>query len=59
MGKLMRRCWVPVLLSWELSQPDCPPLEVSCNRTTEANSLFCAFDFLVDGCWKKGSALCD
>jgi phenylpropionate dioxygenase-like ring-hydroxylating dioxygenase large terminal subunit len=28
MGNLMRRYWVPALLSWELPEPDCPPLEV-------------------------------
>ncbi|HLF78634.1 MAG TPA: Rieske 2Fe-2S domain-containing protein [Dehalococcoidia bacterium] len=28
MGNLMRRYWVPALLSWELAEPDCPPLEV-------------------------------
>ncbi len=28
MGKLMRRYWVPALLSWELAEPDCPPIEV-------------------------------
>ena len=28
MGNLMRRYWIPVLLSWELATPDCPPVEV-------------------------------
>jgi phthalate 4,5-dioxygenase len=28
MGNLMRRYWVPALLSWELLGPDCPPVEV-------------------------------
>jgi phenylpropionate dioxygenase-like ring-hydroxylating dioxygenase large terminal subunit len=28
MGEVMRRYWVPALLSWELSEPDCPPVEV-------------------------------
>jgi phthalate 4,5-dioxygenase oxygenase subunit len=28
MGNLMRRYWVPALLSWELPEPDCPPVEV-------------------------------
>jgi phthalate 4,5-dioxygenase oxygenase subunit len=28
MGNLMRHYWIPVLLSWELGEPDCPPLEV-------------------------------
>jgi phenylpropionate dioxygenase-like ring-hydroxylating dioxygenase large terminal subunit len=28
MGKLMRRYWVPALLSWELPEPDCPPVEI-------------------------------
>jgi phenylpropionate dioxygenase-like ring-hydroxylating dioxygenase large terminal subunit len=28
MGELMRRYWVPALLSWELPEPDCPPVEV-------------------------------
>ena len=28
MGNLMRRYWVPALLSWELPAPDCPPAEV-------------------------------
>ena len=28
MGELMRRYWQPVLLSWELPQPDCPPVGV-------------------------------
>jgi phthalate 4,5-dioxygenase oxygenase subunit len=27
-GNLMRRYWVPALLSWELDEPDCPPVEV-------------------------------
>ncbi|HLF76794.1 MAG TPA: Rieske 2Fe-2S domain-containing protein [Dehalococcoidia bacterium] len=27
-GNLMRRFWVPALLSWELAEPDCPPLEI-------------------------------
>ena len=28
MGELMRRYWQPVLLSWELPGPDCPPVRV-------------------------------
>jgi phthalate 4,5-dioxygenase oxygenase subunit len=28
MGELMRRYWIPTLLSWELPDPDCPPVEV-------------------------------
>src|SRR5712691_13563602 len=28
MGELMRRYWQPVLLSWELPEPDCPPVKV-------------------------------
>ena len=28
MGEMMRRYWVPALLSWELPEPDCPPVEV-------------------------------
>src|SRR5438874_4803302 len=28
MGDLMRRYWVPALLSWELPEADCPPLEL-------------------------------
>ena len=28
MGNLMRRYWVPALLSWEVPQPDSPPVEV-------------------------------
>lgn len=28
MGELMRRYWVPALLSWELPAPDCPPVRV-------------------------------
>jgi phthalate 4,5-dioxygenase oxygenase subunit len=28
MGKVMRRYWQPVLLSWELPEPDCPPVRV-------------------------------
>ena len=28
MGELMRRYWQPVLLSWELPEPDCPPVRV-------------------------------
>ena len=28
MGKLMRRYWQPVLLSWELPEPDCAPVRV-------------------------------
>ena len=28
MGNLMRRYWVPALLSWEVPEPDCPPVEV-------------------------------
>jgi nitrite reductase/ring-hydroxylating ferredoxin subunit len=28
MGTMMRRYWVPSLLSWELPEPDCPPVEV-------------------------------
>ena len=28
MGTLMRRYWVPAVLSWELPERDCPPLEV-------------------------------
>ena len=29
MGDLMRRYWHPVLLSWELSEPDSPPLRLT------------------------------
>jgi phenylpropionate dioxygenase-like ring-hydroxylating dioxygenase large terminal subunit len=28
MGALMRRYWIPALLSWEVSEPDCPPVRV-------------------------------
>ncbi len=28
MGALMRRYWVPFVLSWELPEPDCAPIEV-------------------------------
>ena len=28
MGDLMRRYWVPALISWELPEPDCPPVRV-------------------------------
>ena len=28
MGELMRRYWVPALLSWELAEPDCPPITI-------------------------------
>jgi phenylpropionate dioxygenase-like ring-hydroxylating dioxygenase large terminal subunit len=28
MGELMRRYWQPVLLSWELPEPDCPPVRL-------------------------------
>src|SRR5205085_3926309 len=28
MGELMRRYWVPALLSEEIPEPDCPPVQV-------------------------------
>jgi phenylpropionate dioxygenase-like ring-hydroxylating dioxygenase large terminal subunit len=28
MGELFRRYWQPALLSWELPEPDCPPVRV-------------------------------
>jgi phenylpropionate dioxygenase-like ring-hydroxylating dioxygenase large terminal subunit len=28
MGNLMRRYWVPALLSWEVPDPDCPPVTI-------------------------------
>lgn len=28
MGHTMRRYWVPALLSWEVPEPDCPPVRV-------------------------------
>jgi phenylpropionate dioxygenase-like ring-hydroxylating dioxygenase large terminal subunit len=28
MGEVMRRYWMPALLSWELPEPDCPPMRV-------------------------------
>ncbi|MEA2642261.1 MAG: phthalate 4,5-dioxygenase, partial [Chloroflexota bacterium] len=28
MGELMRRYWIPVLLSEEVAAPDCPPVQV-------------------------------
>ena len=28
MGEVVRRYWVPALLSWELPEPDCPPVQV-------------------------------
>src|SRR5688572_18330861 len=28
MGELMRRYWIPALLSWELPEADCPPLTI-------------------------------
>ena len=28
MGRLMRRFWIPVLLSEELPEPDCPPKKI-------------------------------
>src|SRR3954466_3056910 len=30
MGELFRRYWQPILLSWELPEPDCPPVRVEC-----------------------------
>ena len=29
MGDLLRRFWLPVLLSKELSEPDCPPKKIT------------------------------
>src|SRR5690349_18795331 len=28
MGELMRRYWVPAIMSWELAEPDCPPVTI-------------------------------
>jgi phthalate 4,5-dioxygenase len=28
MGEVMRRYWIPALLSWELPSPDCPPVRL-------------------------------
>src|SRR6058998_2311597 len=28
MGNAMRRYWLPALLTWELPEPDCPPVRV-------------------------------
>ena len=28
MGNLMRRYWIPALLSSEIAQPDCPPVRL-------------------------------
>ncbi|MEA2639901.1 MAG: hypothetical protein QOF51_1295 [Chloroflexota bacterium] len=28
MGRMMRRFWMPALLSWELPDPDCPPVRI-------------------------------
>ena len=28
MGDLMRRYWLPAILSWEVPEPDCPPIRV-------------------------------
>ena len=28
MGETLRRYWIPALLSWEIPQPDCPPVRV-------------------------------
>ncbi|MPZ49005.1 MAG: Rieske 2Fe-2S domain-containing protein [Dehalococcoidia bacterium] len=28
MGDLLRRYWIPALLSWELAEPDCPPITI-------------------------------
>ena len=28
MGDMLRRYWMPALLSWELPEPDCPPVRV-------------------------------
>ena len=28
MGEAMRRYWIPALLTWELPEPDCPPVRV-------------------------------
>ena len=28
MGELLRRYWQPVVLSWEVPEPDCPPVRV-------------------------------
>ncbi len=28
MGEVLRRYWMPALLSWELPEPDCPPVRV-------------------------------
>jgi phenylpropionate dioxygenase-like ring-hydroxylating dioxygenase large terminal subunit len=28
LGELMRRYWIPACLSWELAEPDCPPITI-------------------------------
>lgn len=28
MGDAMRRYWIPALLSWEIAEADCPPVQV-------------------------------
>ena len=28
MGATMRRYWIPAVLSWEIPEPDCPPVRV-------------------------------
>jgi len=28
MGDVMRRYWIPALMSWEVPEPDCPPVQV-------------------------------
>ncbi len=28
MGELWRRFWLPALMSWELPEPDCPPVRI-------------------------------
>ena len=38
MGNLMRRYWMPAPLSFELPEPDCPPLECGCWAKTSSPS---------------------
>ena len=28
MGELMRRYWVPAIMSWEIEEPDSPPVTI-------------------------------
>src|SRR5438132_889821 len=59
MGNLLRRYWIPALLSSELPEPDCPPLRVRllCEDLIAFRDTRGAIGLVAQACPHRGASL--